>query len=66
MSKNDLEKTILVQIQKSKAKLTPLDIVQKISKQYDEEKITIENMLKDLVSKGKVSISANWKLTSND
>ena len=66
MSKNDLEKTILVQIQKNKSKLTPIDIVQKISKQYDKETAIIENLLKDLVSKGKVSISASWKLTSNE
>lgn len=65
MSKRNLEKTILVKIQKNNAKFIPIDIVEKISKKYDEEKVTVANLLKDLVSKGKVSINLNWKLKFN-
>ena len=64
MIKQKIENKILTKIKKSKSKLTPLQIVEKVSRKDNQEEV--ENSLRDLVIQGKVNISLNWKLSINE
>lgn len=58
-----IENKILTKIEKSKSKLTPLQVVTEVSTKTNQEQV--ENSLRDLVIRGKLSISNNWKLSIN-